>query len=161
MEFFRWTSFGLSVAILVNSFTTAVLATKILQDSDPEFIDGWDKLRVAAYWISTFQSIVLILGSIFATGSLKSIFHNMLGFPIIGLSAISSIITATYLFKEIGDVTDYPGGANFYVVWYVVTYILTIILSFTQTTVYALFTLKARQGYDTVGESSQTYSNLK
>ena len=148
MEFFRWSSFGLSVGILVNSFLTAVLVSYTNSKSDPLFIDGWDRLREAAYWISTLQSIVLILGCIFATGFLKSIFHNTLGFPIIGISAASTIIDAVYLSKAISDVTSYPGGADFVTVWFVVTAIFTILLSATQTGLYTVFTLKARRSYD-------------
>ena len=144
MEALRWINMGLSSAIFVNSFTTAVLSTKVITDSDPMFIDGWDKFQVATYWISTLQCILLILTSVFAKGSMKQIFHNTLGFPIIGFSCASSICIAIFLFREISLVGGGPSSVNFYVVWYIITYLLTIILSFAQTTVYILFTFKAR-----------------
>ena len=78
-----------------------------------------------------------------------------------GFSAITSLCVAIFLIKAIADTADVPyyRSVDFYVVWEIITYLLTILLSFAQTGVYILFTLKARSSYDSVG--SDSYSGLK
>ena len=78
-----------------------------------------------------------------------------------GFSAITSLCVAIYLFKQIVDAADPPPfrSVDFYAVWGIITYLLTILLSFAQTGVYILFTLKARSSFDSVG--SDSYSGLK
>ena len=124
METYRWINVGISFTVLINSLTQAVLLTKIVVDSEPQFIDGWDKFGLAVYWVVLLQSIVLLTSSLMVTGQGKRIFHNTLAFPIIGLAALASLGVATFLFKRISDVGSYPGGVNFYEVWYIVTYLL-------------------------------------
>ncbi len=78
-----------------------------------------------------------------------------------GFSTITSLCVAIYLIKAIAVIADVPyyRTVDFYVVWTIITYLLMILLSFAQTGVYILFTLKARSSYDSVG--SDSYSGLK